>query len=141
MLTSRPMALFAAYIPFRHFFGFHVVIDGVAAIAGWSSRPVGIAWTVIGRPPIGSGLDMVREPPLLRDVPLCRQREVVVATLHEVALLVAAAIDECDVVETKGADGIGTHKITKNSIGMFLRVANNIGHAGLHPAVELLRMA
>ena len=140
MFATRPMALFTTDIPFRHFFGFHVVIDGVATIAGWPRRPVGVAWTVIGDPPIGSGLDMVWDPTLLCDIPLRWQRVVVVPALGKIALLVTTAVYKRYVVQRESADRIRVNEVAKDSFRMFPGIPYNVGHTGLLPAVELIGM-
>src|ERR1700722_9993429 len=65
MLAARPMALLAAYIPFRHSLGRDVVVHGVASIAGWSCGPVKVGRAVMRNPPVSSRLYVIRQPALL----------------------------------------------------------------------------
>ena len=87
MLAARAVASLAADIPLGDRVGLHVVVDGMAAVAQRSGRPLHVVRGIVRHPPIGIGLHEVRPPDLVGDVPLRRQREVVVADLREVALL------------------------------------------------------
>ncbi len=87
VLTSWAMTLLTPDVPLRHLLGVHIVVDGVAAIAGrpgWTSHVVrGIVWS----PPVGSGFDVISTPDLMGNVPLGRQRKIVVTDFLEIPLL------------------------------------------------------
>src|ERR1700733_2169587 len=140
MFASRTVAFLASNIPFSDFLGLDVVVDGMASVARRSCWPVSVVRTVVRNPPVSSRLNVIGQPTLLGDIPLSWQRVVIVASFGEVALLVSAAVYKCYLVQPKGADGIGMGKIAKNRVGMRFGIANNIGHAGLLPAVELLQV-
>ena len=99
VLAAWAMALFAADVPLRHRAGFDVVIHRVAAIAGRAGRAIEISWTVIGSPPVRACFDVIRKPLLFGNVPLRRQGKVIVAPPGKIPLLVAAPVNEGDVVE------------------------------------------
>lgn len=99
VLASRSTTLFAADIPLRHRFGFDVVIHRVAAIAGAASRTIEIARTITRNPPVSACFDVIRKPLLLSNIPLGRQREVIVAPLGEISLLVATPVNEGDIIQ------------------------------------------
>lgn len=135
VFAAGAVAFFAADIPFGDLFGLEVVVDGVAAVAGRSGGPVEVGRAIEGNPPVGSGLDVIGKPFFLLDVPLCGLRVVVVSAACEVALLVAAAVDECYVVEGEGAEWVGVGEVTQDGFGVGLGVADDVGHAGLLPAI------
>lgn len=98
MLATRAVATLAAYIPFGYSFCPDVIVNGMAAVAQRSSRPFHILGRVERRPPIGPVLYKIRTPDLVPDIPLSRQREVVVTHLLEIALFPFASIYEGNVV-------------------------------------------
>src|SRR5579872_4296575 len=79
MQAARPMALFAANIPFGNLFCLHVVIDGVTSVAGRAGWPIEVCRAVERNPPIRAGLHVISKPSALRYVPLRWKRVVVLA--------------------------------------------------------------
>ena len=70
MNATGAVALLAAYIPLGDSFCLDVVVDGVTAVAGGSGGAVEVCGTVVRHPPIGAGLNVIREPPVLLNIPL-----------------------------------------------------------------------
>src|ERR1700687_4475601 len=88
MLASRPVAAFAADVPLGDLLCVDVVVHRVAAIAGWPCRPLHVVRRIKGGPPVRPlARHMIGKPGSFSDVPLNRQRIVVVANLSEIALL------------------------------------------------------
>ena len=111
----------------------------MTAVAERAGRPLEIVGRIKRRPPVGAVADEIRLPHLVRDVPLRRQREIIVADLREVALLPAAAVDEGDVVLGEGDERIGLGEIGNDRVGMLARIAHHVRHARFAPArVDLL---
>ena len=133
MDAAGPMAFFAADIPFGHGFILNVVVNGMTAIAERTGRALLIIRRVKRHPPIGVRGDHISAPDLMRDIPLCREREIIVAFLREIPLLPFTAVNEGDVVLGKFHEWIGFCQIGQNGFGMSFGIANNIGHASLAP--------
>ena len=133
MGAAGSMAGFAADIPFGDALRLDVVVDRVAAIAERTGRPLHIVVWIKRRPPVGVLRHMVGQPARVRDVPLRRQREIVVALAREIALLPPAAIDKGDVVQRERQFGVGLREVGNDGVGMFARIAHDIGHARLLP--------
>src|ERR1700747_1425823 len=94
VLTAWTVAAFAADVPLRYLLGVDVIVHRVTAIAGWPRRTLHIVGGIIGRPPVCAGVgNVVFHPLLVTDVPLHRQRIVIVADLREIALFPLTAID------------------------------------------------
>src|SRR5580704_12124999 len=98
MRAAWPVAFLATDIPFAYLLGSNVVVDRMTAVAQRAGRPLEIVGWIKRRPPVGAVADEILLPHLVRDVPLRRLWEIIVADLGEVALLPAAAVDECDIV-------------------------------------------
>jgi hypothetical protein len=96
--AAGTVALLAAYIPLGDLFCLDVVVNGVTAVAGRSGGTVEVCGSVVRHPPIGARLYVIREPPVLLDIPLRWKREVIVSALGEIALLESPPIGERDVV-------------------------------------------
>src|SRR5260221_10528864 len=94
MLASRPVAPFAAYVPLRHLFGVDVVIDGVAAIACRTRRPLHIVRWIKRRPPVGPIRHEIRAPNPVGDVPLRWLRKIIISSLREITLFPNAAVNQ-----------------------------------------------
>jgi len=141
VLTAGAMTLLAANVPFGDLARGEVVVHGVAAVAGGTGGAVGVGLAVVGRPPVGAVRYVVGQPLAMLDVPLRGERIVIAATFFEVALLPAAAVDEGDLVESEGADRVRVREVAEHGVGMHLRIANDVGHAGLAPAVVRRFMA
>ena len=135
------VALFAPDIPLRDLLGVNVIVDGVAAVAGWSGGAIEIRGPVEGDPPVCASFHVIREPLLLRNIPLRGQWEVIVAAFCEVALLETAAIDESDIIDRKGANGIGMREVADDGVWTLTRVEEDVGHPAFLPAVVLGQMA
>ena len=75
------------------------------------------------------------------DVPLRREREIVVSGLLEVALLPDAAIDKRYIVLGKMDKRVGLGEVRDNGVWMLARVAHDVGHRRLLPAVVDAGMA
>lgn len=140
--AAGSVALFAAHIPFGDLFGFDVEVYGVAAIAGGAGGSLHVVIGIVGGPPIGAGLDVIREPFLMRDVPLRFEGEIIFTHFGEKALLPFAAVDEGDVFALElDEGGVGFRKIWKDGVGMQLWILNYIGHAGVAPTSVNFRVA
>ena len=140
VLTAGTVAAFAADIPFRDLLGVDVVVDGVAAVAGRAGGPLHVVGGIEGRPPVCAGVrDVILEPLLVADVPLHRQRVVVVANLREVALLPLAAVDESHLILRELRDVVRA-EIGNDRVGMLSRIAHDVRHRRLLPALVNLRM-
>src|SRR6516164_933870 len=94
MSASRTVAPLTANIPFADGFGRNIVVHRMASVAKRSSWPLEIIRWVQRRPPVGSIRHEIAPPHFVRDVPLSRLREIIVADLGKISLLPAAAIDE-----------------------------------------------
>jgi len=99
VLATRSMTLFAADVPLRHGFGLDVVVYRVASIARRAGGAIEIGRTIIRYPPVSACFDVIREPHLLRDVPLRRERKIILAPLGEIPLLVATPVYEGDILQ------------------------------------------
>jgi len=117
-----------------------VVVYGVTTIASGACRSVKVGRTVVGDPPVCPGFDVIRKPPLVRDVPLRREGKVVITSLGEISLLVPAPINEGDIVEGEGAEWVRVCEVSEHCVRMEAGIANDIRHPCLLPAVELLRV-
>src|SRR5580700_4943512 len=93
VLTSRPVALFAANVPLRHLLGVDVVIDRVASIAGRTSGPLHIVRRIKWLPPVGPFGDEIRAPDAMGHIPLRGSWKVIVTSFGEVTLLPEAAVN------------------------------------------------
>jgi hypothetical protein len=134
--TAGAMAFFAAHVPFGDLVGFDVVADGVATIAGGAGGTVEVGWAVVGNPPVCTCLDMVGKPSLFGDVPLRRKREIIIAALGEISLLVAAAVNEGNLVQVEVANRRWMGKVSQHCFRMCLRIANDVGHARRLPPIK-----
>src|SRR5450432_2134306 len=85
-------------------------------------------------PPVGSLFNLVSTPRLMGHIPLCREWEVVIADLFEIALLPFAPVNERDVVLREGDQRIRLGKVRDDRVRMLPRIAHNIGHQRLAPA-------
>ena len=135
------VAALAADIPLGDGFGFDVVVDGVTAVAERPRRALGVFGRIEGGPPIRAFRHAVGAPNLVHHVPLCGEREVIVADLLEVTLLPVAAIDKGDVVDREREQRMRHRQIGNDRVGMLLRIAHDIGHPRLTPAVIDFLMA
>src|ERR1700719_483104 len=106
MRLARAMTSLATDIPLGHGLGLDVVVHRMAAVAERPRGALEIVGRVKRRPPIGAVGDEIPAPDLMRDVPLDRQREIIVADFLEVTLLPSAAVNEGDVVLGEAKDRI-----------------------------------
>lgn len=88
------MAFFATDVPLRHCLGLDVVIDRVATVAQRTRGALHIVGGIDSGPPVRTRRRLIGSPHLMRDVPLCWKRKIVIAALREIALLPFAAISE-----------------------------------------------
>ena len=139
--AAGAVAFLAADVPLGDLMSVDVVVDGVAAVAQGAGRSLHVALAVVGNPPVGSLLDVVGQPALFVDVPLCGKHEVVLADFGEVTLLIAAAVDEGDLFQVKGDERIGVREVAEDCVGVLEGIAHDVGHAGLFPAGVLGCMA
>src|SRR5258708_18712827 len=91
MLASRPVAPFATYVPLRYLFGVDVVIDGMAAVACRTRRPLHIVRRIKRRPPVRPIRHEIWPPNPVGDLPLRRLRKIIIAPFLGVTLLPNAA--------------------------------------------------
>src|SRR5260221_14391426 len=87
MLASRPVALFAAYVPLRYLFGVDVVIDGMAVVACRTCRPLHIFRGIKLRPPVGPIRHKILPPKSVGVVPLRLPPKIITAPFCEGTLL------------------------------------------------------
>src|SRR6185369_15325707 len=112
-------------VPFRDGLALDVVVDRVAPIAEIAGRAA----------------DAVCAPLTMRHVPGGGQRREVVPDALEVALLELAAVDERDLIPGEGEKRIRPGEVPDDRVGMFARVANDVGHARPLPPIEGRRVA
>src|SRR5215831_17460423 len=86
VLASGPVATLTSDIPFFDRFRPDIVVDGMTTIAEGSRRPLVIVGGIERHPPIRIRLYEIRSPHLVVDIPLRREREIVIADFLEVAL-------------------------------------------------------
>lgn len=115
--ATGAVALLAADVPLGHLLGLHVVVDGVAAVTGRSGRAIEVGGSIERDPPIGTGLDMVREPTFFFDVPLGWEGIEVVSPFGEEPLLPAASVDEGYLLEGKGTERSGWRNSARTASG------------------------
>src|SRR5258707_12081866 len=139
MLASWAVASFAAHIPLRHLFGVDVVIDRVAAIACRTCGPLHIVRRIKWRPPVGSIGHEIWPPNTVGDIPLGRFRKIVVSLFREVTLLPNAPVNQGDLVLSESSNVV-CRKIGNDGVSKFARIANDICHRRLSPAVVDLGM-
>src|ERR1700676_1179968 len=96
VIAARAVTLLAADIPLGHFLRAHIVIDGMASIAGGSGRALHVVFGIILGPPVCPRLNIVGAPDFMGHVPLGWQREVIVADSLKVPLLPFAPVYEGD---------------------------------------------
>src|SRR5579862_88367 len=112
----------------------------MTAIAGRSGGTIKVGWTVERNPPVGAGLNVVRQPPLLLHIPLRGQRKIVVSPFGKIALLIPAAVHKGNIIQRETADRIRMSEVSKNSFGVDFGIANHVRHASLLPTVVELRV-
>src|SRR5450432_1638085 len=105
----------------------------MAPIACRACGPVKICGPIERHPPIGPCFNMVRKPAALLNVPLRRERIIIVAALGKVPLLPAASIDESYLVEAKSYNRVWVCKVPKHGLRVLPGVADHVRHARLLP--------
>src|SRR5262245_1701184 len=75
------------------------------------------------------------------DVPLCRERRVVVTNLPEVALFPFAAVDESDLVFGERHERIGLREVRHDRVRVLARIADDVRHPGSPPTIVDGRVA
>ena len=113
----------------------------MAAIAERAGGALQVVGRVERSPPIGAFARKVGAPDLMDDVPLRRERKVIVTNFLEVPLLPFAAVDECDVVLGEGDERVFLGEIRQDGVGMFFGIANDVGHPRVLPTVVDLGVA
>src|SRR3954465_6523758 len=106
----------------------------MTSITGRTGGAVEVCWPIERDPPVGSCLYVVGKPFLLRHVPLSREREVVIAPLGEVPLLIAAPVNERDIIEGESTNGFRAIEVAQHGFRVGARVTNNVCHSSLFPA-------
>src|SRR5579875_923984 len=135
VLASRPVAALAAHIPLRHGPGCNVVIHGMAAIAQRAGGPLHGVVRIVWCPPVFARAGMVLQPDMVNNIPLYRQRIVMVAALDEVPLLPVTAVDESNILLAKFIIGIRLGEIAQEGLRMRARVLNHVRHPRIFPSV------
>src|SRR5579863_7361929 len=92
------MAALASHIPLNNLFGVNIVLNGVAAIAGWPRGPLEVIWRIKTFPPVRAFGNGIRPPYFACHVPLRRLGKVVIANLGEVSLLPDASVHESNLL-------------------------------------------
>src|SRR5215831_21143625 len=87
VLTARPVASFAAHVPFGHTVIVDVVVYRVAAVTGWSGGPLHVVSRIKRFPPIGARRDKIGTPGLMHHIPLRALGEIIISHLRKIALL------------------------------------------------------
>jgi len=139
--ASGSVALFATNVPLGHLLRTHVIVHGMAAVAGGSSGAIKVCRSVERNPPVCTSLDVIREPLLFRHIPLCGQRKVVITTFREITLLESAAVCKCDIVECERAGLVWMNEVADYRLGVLFRIEHDIRHPALLPAAVLAEMA
>src|SRR4029077_10576770 len=78
MLCARTVAAFAAHVPLSYGVRPGVEVHRVAPVAERTGRALPGVRGIELWPPIGAVPDKVRQPLLVRDIPLCRKHEIIV---------------------------------------------------------------
>src|SRR5579862_5106198 len=141
MRTAWSMTLLAANVPLGHLFRFDVVVDRVASIACRPGGPVEVCRAIEGHPPVGTSFHVIGEPAALFNVPLRRQRKVIVASLGEVTLFPTASVHKRHFVKSKGPNGIFMFKISQHRFWVLLGISDHVRHPCFLPVVVLSSMA
>jgi hypothetical protein len=84
---------------------------------------------------------VIREPPVLLDIPLRWKREVIVSALGEIALLESPPIGERDVVKGEGAHRVRMSEIADDGFRMLARIEQDVGHPAFLPTLIGSEMA
>jgi hypothetical protein len=113
----------------------------VAAVAKRARGALPVVGGIERGLPVGTAFDELRQPFLMRDVPLRGKWEIIVPDSGEVSLLPPIAVDERDILSLAGDQRIGFGKIRQNGVREFARIANHVGHRRLSPALLNRRMA
>src|SRR5271154_6578517 len=108
----------------------------MTTVAERASRPLHVVSRVVRDPPVRAVGNEVLAPDMVGDVPLRRQWKIVVADLREIALLPLAAVDKGDVVLRKIDERIVLRQVWDDSLGMVLRIKDDICHPRLFPSVK-----
>src|SRR6267142_2362796 len=141
MRAPRTVATLTADVPFRHLFGLNVVVDRMAAIAGWARGALHVVGRIERGPPIRSVRDHVGAPDFVGDVPLRRLGKIVIADLREIALLPDASVDEGDLILREFLAYIIGGQVGSDGVGMFFGIADDVGHRRFLPVLVDLRVA
>ena len=141
MFAPGTVAPFAADVPLCHLLRVDVEVDGVAAIARGTGRPLHVIRRIEGRPPVRSAIgNVVRAPGLIADVPLSGERIIVVAHFGEVPLFPNAAVHQSNLVLGEFCDFVRS-QVGNDSVRVLPRVANHVRHRCFLPAIVDLCMA
>src|SRR5262245_62099141 len=97
VLATRTMTFFAPDVPLSDLLRLGGVIHRMTTVAERPGRTLHVPGRIERYPPIGVGLHRIRAPDFVRHVPLCGQREVIVANFRKVALLPLRTVDESNV--------------------------------------------
>src|SRR5512140_1996781 len=107
VFAARTMAAFAADVPLSDLLGVNVVADGMAAVASRAGRSFHVVRRIKIAPPIRARTHEVLAPLVILDLPLDREREIVVADLGEVTLLPNASVNECHLLARERRNRVG----------------------------------
>src|ERR1700733_7512049 len=107
----------------------------MAPVAERAGRPLGIVGRIERNPPIRAVGNEIVSPDFVRDIPLRRQWEIVIANLLEVTLLPLAAIYEGDIVLGEGDEWVGFRQVRNDRVRVVPWIEDNICHPRLLPAV------
>lgn len=140
VLASGPMAPLTADIPLCDLLGVDVVAHRMAAIASGPCRPLQVVGRVKRRPPVRPRANEILTPFVIRDLPLSRQREVVISNFCKISLLPKTAVNERDLAQSEFGDSVRS-ETGYQSFGMFSRITNDVGHRSFLPPVVNIGMA
>src|ERR1700722_17935742 len=94
MRRAWTVALLATDVPLGDLLSRHVVVHRMAAVAERTSGTLHLFRRIMRGPPVSPGFGVIRAPDFVRNIPLRRENEVVVADLREVTLLPLAAVNK-----------------------------------------------
>lgn len=141
MIAARSMATLTPHIPLRHILRVYVVIDRMATVAERAFGPLHVVSRIQRAPPTASFRGHhIGKPSASSDVPLHRQREIVIADPREKPLLPKVAVDEGNLIDGELRHCVG-REVGKDRIGIRPWIAHHVCHRRVLPAVIDGRMA
>ena len=140
MLTAGTVASLTADIPRCDLLSVDVVANRMATVARRPSWSLQIVGRIKRYPPVGAITDEVLTPSVILDLPLSRQREIIVSDFRKISLFPKTTVDEGDLIQGEFGYGVRS-EIGYQSFGMFSWIAYHVRHRSLLPSLVNLGMA